>query len=192
MGASILPISIINNNIYFLFGKERDIDENPGWSDFGGGTEKGESYLDTACREGSEELTGFLGDEDQIKTLIMKNGTFIIDFNSNGHSTYKVHLFPLKYDPMLTHYYNNNQIFLQNKLDPKIIKNTKLFEKTQIKWFSFSDIKKKKSEFRSFYQNIIQLILENKVNITKFLKKKNNFLNKNYFHKKKTRKNKNI
>jgi 8-oxo-dGTP pyrophosphatase MutT (NUDIX family) len=186
MGASILPVTINDNKIYFLFGKERDIDENPGWSDFGGGTEKGESFLDTAAREGSEELTGFLGNEDQIKALILKNGTYTIDFNSNGHSTYKVHLFPLKYDPMLTHYYNNNQIFLQKRLDPNIIKNTKLFEKTQIKWFSFSDIKKKKNEFRTFYQNITRLILENRENITKFLKKKYNL------YKKKTRKNKKI
>lgn len=190
MGASILPITIIDNKIYFLFGKERDIDENPGWSDFGGGTEKGESFLDTAAREGSEELTGFLGTEDQIKTLILKNGTYTIDFNSNGHSTYKVHLFPLKYDPMLTHYYNNNQIFLQKKLDPNIIKNTKLFEKTQIKWFSFSDIKKKKNDFRTFYQNITKMILENRENISIFLKKNYNFNSKHDFHKKKTRKNK--
>ena len=190
MGASILPITIIDNKIYFLFGKERDIDENPGWSDFGGGTEKGESFIDTASREGSEELTGFLGTEDQIKALILKNGNYTIDFNSNGHSTYRVHLFPLKYDPMLTHYYNNNQIFLQKRLDPNIIKNTKLFEKTQIKWFSFSDIKKKKNEFRSFYQKITKMILENKENITKFLNKNYNFHNKRDINKKKTRKNK--
>jgi hypothetical protein len=189
MGASILPITMIDNKIYFLFGKERDIDENPGWSDFGGGTEKGESFLDTAAREGSEELTGFLGTEDQIKAFILKNGTYTIDFNSNGHSTYRVHLYPLKYDAMLTHYYNNNQLFLQKRLDPNIIKNTKLFEKTQIKWFSFSDIKKKKKEFRNFYQNITKMILENKENITKFLKNYH-FNSKHDIHKKKTRKNK--
>ena len=40
MGASILPVTIYNGKLYFLFGKERDIDENPGWSDFGGGTDK--------------------------------------------------------------------------------------------------------------------------------------------------------
>ena len=173
MGASILPITIINNKIYFLFGKERDIDANPGWSDFGGGTEKGESFIDTATREGSEELTGFLGDEKEIKQLLLKNGTYNIDYNSQHHTTYRVHIFPLQYDPMFTTYYNNNQQFLQHKLDPKIILNTKIFEKTQIKWFCFEEIQKKRKQFRSFYQNIIKLILDNKSNITKFIKQKN-------------------
>jgi hypothetical protein len=40
MGASILPVTIYKGKLYFLFGKERAIDENPGWSDFGGGTDK--------------------------------------------------------------------------------------------------------------------------------------------------------
>jgi len=30
MGGSILPVTIHNGKIYFLFGKERDIDDNPG------------------------------------------------------------------------------------------------------------------------------------------------------------------
>jgi 8-oxo-dGTP pyrophosphatase MutT (NUDIX family) len=168
MGASILPLTIIDNKIYFLFGKERDMDENPGWSDFGGGTEKGESFLDTAIREGSEELTGFLGTEQDIKKLITKHGIYTIDYNSQGHTTYRVHIFPIIYDPMFTFYYNNNQKFIQKKLDPKIIENTKIFEKTEIKWFSFEDMKKMHNKFRSFYQNIVKLILENKININKF------------------------
>uniref|UniRef100_A0A6C0KMU0 Nudix hydrolase domain-containing protein n=1 Tax=viral metagenome TaxID=1070528 RepID=A0A6C0KMU0_9ZZZZ len=171
MGASILPVTIHNNKIYFLFGKERDIDENPGWSDFGGGTEKGESFFQTAIREGSEELTGFLGNSIQIKDLLKEYGTYIIDYKSNGHSTYRCHIFPIQYDDKLPFYYNNNQQFLQKKLDPKIIIETKIFEKTQIEWFSFHDIKKRQNEFRSFYKNIIELILGNKIYIETFVKK---------------------
>jgi len=171
MGASILPVTIINDKTYFLFGKERDIDENPGWSDFGGGTDKGETFINTAIREGSEGLTGFLGSEEQIKSLLMKYGTFNIDFNSQGHTTYRVHIFPLEYDKMLEYYYNNNQKFLQKRLDPKIIENSKIFEKSEIKWFSFDEIKKNHSKFRSFYQNIINLILKDEESINKFVKK---------------------
>jgi len=171
MGASILPVTIIGNKIYFLFGKERDIDENPGWSDFGGGTEKGETFLNTAIREGSEELTGFLGSENQIKDLLNKYGTFNIDFNSQGHTTYRVHIFPMTYDKMLVYYYNNNQNFLQKRLDPKLIKESKIFEKSQIKWFSFDEIKQNQNKFRSFYQNIVKLILNDKESINKFVKK---------------------
>jgi 8-oxo-dGTP pyrophosphatase MutT (NUDIX family) len=171
MGGSILPVTIINNKVYFLFGKERDSDENPGWSDFGGGTDKGETFFQTAIREGSEELTGFLGNPNDIKELLNKYGTFNIDFKSEGHTTYRCHIFPMKYDDKLSYYYNNNQRFLQKKLDPKIIRDSKIFEKTQIKWFSFADIKKNHKEFRSFYQNVVDLIMDNKNDIEKFARK---------------------
>ena len=162
MGGSILPITLHNNKIYFLFGKERDSDENPGWSDFGGGTDKGETLLQTAIREGGEELTGFLGTDNDIRKMLNKYGTYNIDYKSEGYTTYRCHIFPMEYDEFLPHYYNNNQQFLQKRLDPKIIRDTKIFEKTQIKWFSFDDIKKQHNEFRSFYKNIVHLILGNR------------------------------
>lgn len=168
MGGSILPITIHNNKVYLLFGKERDIDENPGWSDFGGGSDKGENLFQTASREGSEELTGFLGSKNDIKLLLNKYGTYNIDYNSQGYTTYRCHIFPMEYDSMLPFYYNNNQNFLQSNLDPNIIKNTKIFEKTQIKWFSLDEIKKDKKKFRKFYQHIINLILEKKNDIETF------------------------
>ena len=173
MGGSILPVTLHNNKICFLFGKERDVDENPGWSDFGGGTDKGESFIQTACREGGEELTGFLGSSADIKKLLNKYGTYNIDLKSQNHQygTYRCHIFPMEYDEMLPYYYNNNQRFLQKWLNPKIIKNTKIFEKTQIKWFTFDDIKKQRNEFRSFYKDIIDMILKDRLNIEEFIKK---------------------
>jgi hypothetical protein len=179
MGGSILPTTIYKNKLYFLFGKERAIDENPGWSDFGGGTDKGETYFNTAIREGVEEMTGFLGNENNIKQLLTKYGTYNLDFTSNGNGIYRVHIFPMNYDNLLVHYYNNNQKFLQKKLDPKILKDTKIFEKTQIKWISVDELTKMLPQFRTFYQNIINLILANKTDIDKFIRsaikgKKNN------------------
>ena len=170
MGASILPVAIHKGKIYFLFGKERTIDENPGWSDFGGGTDNGETFIQTAIREGSEELTGFLGDPSDIKRMLNKYGTYNIDYNSQSHTTYRCHIFPMEYDTYLPHYYNNNQKFLQKNLDPTVIKDTKIFEKTQIKWFSFDEIKHLKSKFRSFYQNIVQSILDDRSQIETFVR----------------------
>ena len=60
MGAGILPTTIINNKLYFLFGKENKYADTPGWSDFGGGTDNKETFMETSMREGAEELTGFL------------------------------------------------------------------------------------------------------------------------------------
>ena len=171
MGGSILPVTIHNNKIYFLFGKERDLDENPGWSDFGGGTDKGETLFQTAIREGGEEMTGFLGSSADIKKLLNKYGTYNVDYKSEGYTTYRCHIFPMDYDDKLPFYYNNNQQFLQKRLDQKVIRNTKIFEKTQIKWFSFDEIKKDIKQFRSFYQNIVHLILGNKSAIEGFVNK---------------------
>lgn len=171
MGGSILPVTIHNNKIYFLFGRERDIDENPGWSDFGGGSDKGETLLQTAIREGGEEMTGFLGSSVDIKKLLNKYGTYNIDYKSEGYTTYRCHIFPMNYDEKLPFYYNNNQQFLQKRLDQKVIRDTKIFEKTQIKWFAFDELKKDIKQFRSFYQNIIHLILGNKNAIEGFVNK---------------------
>jgi transcription termination factor NusB len=77
----------------------------------------------------------------------------------------------MDYDAMLPYYYNNNQRFLQKRLDPKIIRDTKIFEKTQIKWICIDDIPKMKKEFRTFYQNVVDLILVKKNEISAFIRK---------------------
>ena len=176
MGASILPTTIYKNKLYFLFGKERDIDDTPGWSDFGGGTDNNETYLETAVREGGEEMTGFLGNDKEIRHMLTKYGTYNIDYQSNGHSVYRVHIFPMKYDELLPHYYNNNQRFLQKRLDKKVIRDSKIFEKAEIRWVCVDELLKMQSKFRSFYRYIVDLILNQKDSIHKFI---NPVLNKN-------------
>jgi 8-oxo-dGTP pyrophosphatase MutT (NUDIX family) len=180
MGASVLPVTVHDGKILLLFGKERDIDSNPGWSDFGGGTDKGESFMETAVREGSEELTGFIGDPAEIRKMLRKYGTVNIDHQSKGYSTYRCHIFPMVYDEMLPHYYNNNQRFLQKRLDSKIIRDTKIFEKTQIQWFDINELAKRRHEFRDFYRNIIDLILARKDEIMSFARK--SLLKKGHSH----------
>jgi hypothetical protein len=105
VAGSILPVTIYKNKLYFLFGKENSMEDSAkGWSDFGGGCENEESPFKTAMREGGEELTGFLGDDKNIKKLIKKNGgTYNITYN-----TYHVHMFFLEYDENLPKYYNLN------------------------------------------------------------------------------------
>ena len=178
MGGGILPTTIHNNKLTFLFGKENQHEDSaPGFSDFGGGTDNNESYLQTAIREGGEELTGFLGTDADLKKMLKKHGTYNIDHHSNTHKTYRMHIFPFEYDPMLPHYYNNNQRFLQKRLDSNIIKNTKIFEKEEIRWISIDELPKMRSQFRSYFQNIVDKICEQREDIEKFIrtsfKKKN-------------------
>lgn len=197
MGAGILPTTIHNNKIYFLFGKENQYEDSAsGFSDFGGGTDNNETFFQTAIREGTEELTGFLGSPSHLKNLLKKYGYYTIDYKSEGYNTYRSHLFPYPYDEFLPYYYNNNQQFLQKHLDPNIIKKTKIFEKQEIKWFCIDDILKRKKEFRSYFQNIIEMIYKEKENISLFLQnaKREKYFTKpiTSFSSKKTRKNRKI
>ena len=58
-------------------------DSAKGWSDFGGKMEMGETPYKAALREGSEELTGFLGNDNDIKRYLIK-----IIMNNNNFRCY--------------------------------------------------------------------------------------------------------
>lgn len=172
MGAGILPTTIHNNELMFLFGKENEYEDSaPGFSDFGGGTDNNETYLQTAIREGGEELTGFLGSDADLKRALQKHGTYNIDLQTNSHNIYRVHIFPMVYDPMLPFYYNNNQRFIQKRLDPKIIQDTKIFEKAEIRWVPVDELPKMRSQFRHYFRSIVDRIYEEKNEIRNFIMK---------------------
>jgi 8-oxo-dGTP pyrophosphatase MutT (NUDIX family) len=173
MGAGILPTTIRNNKLYFLFGKENKFEDSaPGFSDFGGGTDKDETYFQTAVREAGEELTGFLGNDTDIKKLLNKHGTYNIDYKTGEKfKTYRMHIFHMAYDPMLEFYYNNNQRFIQKRLDPKVIQSSKIFEKEEIRWICVDDLMKMRSQFRSYFQNIVDMIYAQRGDIKKFIMK---------------------
>lgn len=172
MGAGILPTALYKGKLYFLFGKENKYEDSaPGFSDFGGGTDNSETYMQTAIREAGEELTGFLGSDKDIQQMLQKHGTYNIDYKSGNHSTYRMHIFPMEYDHLLPFYYNNNQRFLQKRLDPKIIQHSKIFEKEEIRWVCVEDLKQMRSEFRSYFQNIVDIIIREKNQIKYFIKK---------------------
>jgi hypothetical protein len=185
MGAGILPTTIHDGKLYFLFGKEGKYEDSaPGFSDFGGGTDNNETFLETAVRESGEELTGFLGNDNDIRKMLIRCGTYNIDYKTDGHKTYRMHIFPFKYNEWLPYYYNNNQRFLQKRLDPKILKTSKIFEKAEIKWVCVDDLKIMRPKFRSYFQNIVDMMLSQKESITNFIKKcdksnQNNKLNLN-------------
>ena len=171
VAGSILPVALNKNDeLCFLFGKENPMEDSAkGYSDFGGRLEKNETPYEGALREGSEELTGFLGDKKQLRKLIKKNGGFYpITIDS-----YHIHIFNLDYDEHLPVYYNNNHEFLWNKMDKQLLNNSKLFEKIKIEWFSISDMMSRKNEFRNFYQSYLIVIIEHEEKIIDFIRKRN-------------------
>jgi hypothetical protein len=167
VAGSLLPVALHKNKLYFLFGKENPMeDSSKGWSDFGGGCEKGETPFQTALREGSEELTGFLGDKNAVASKI--NGAQ--GYYELSHNDYHTHIFLMDYDVLLPEYFNNNHHFLWNKMNKKMLNGSKLFEKIEINWFSEEDLKKRREEFRHFYREIVDKLRENIGLIKNFLK----------------------
>ena len=149
MGGGVLPFSRYNNTIYFLFGREYDSKD---WSDFGGGREGDETERETAVREGFEELSGFLGDIDEMNDKINNH---YIKISEKGYHTF---LMKINYDENLPMYYNNNYQFIKKRLSQHIGKKG-LFEKDKIKWISLEEVRTEKYQFRKFYKNIIKRIL---------------------------------
>jgi len=170
MGAGILPTTIHDGKLYFLFGKEGKYEDSaPGFSDFGGCTDNKESFFETAVRESCEEFTGFLGSESEVRKMLKRNGTYFIDHKTDGHQTYRMFIFPFEYNEWLPHYYNNNQRFLQKRLSPKILKTSKIFEKAEIRWICVDDLPKIKSQFRFYFIHIIDSILNQQQSIAHFV-----------------------
>jgi hypothetical protein len=102
---------------------------------------------------------------------LTKYGTYNIDHKSEGHKTYRTHIFPFEYNEWLPHYYNNNQQFLQKRLPPKVFKTTKIFEKAEIRWVCVDDLKKMLPEFRFWYKDSINKIIAEQDKIKKFIAK---------------------
>ena len=185
-GGGILPVAIKNNKIYFLFGKENELDDTPGWADFGGGSEDDENSFDTALREGSEEINGFLGSREKLRKVVKKHKIVTVKFK-----TYTTYIFKMDYDENLPQYYKNNYEFFSRYLPHvKHKKDNGLLEKAKIKWFTFDELKKEKKSFRSFYQNIVDLILKQEKHITNKMRIKEKTRRHKKSHNKKTRKHK--
>ena len=172
VAGSILPVSLNEKGeLCFLFGKENPMEDSAkGFSDFGGRLEKNESPFQGALREGSEELTGFLGNEKQLRKLIKNNG----GFHRIVVTTYHIHVFYIDYDKNLPLYYNNNHKYLWNKMDKNMLNDSRLFEKIEIQWFNESQMKLRKKDFRHFYREMIDVLLDEKNKIKKFILSKKN------------------
>jgi len=165
MGGGALPVAYNKKDkkVYLLFGKENEYlnKDSPGFSDFGGGEKAGESALDTALREGCEELNGFFGCEGEIKRLIKENLV-----TSLNHDRYTTFLFEVEYDENLPYYFNNNYKFLKSHVNKLVRHATNgLFEKSVIKWMTFDDLRNERGSFRSYYRNVVDVILDHEDDI---------------------------
>lgn len=156
MGAGILPVALYKSTLFILLGQER---HNNLWSDFGGGTKQGENSFTTAIREGTEELSGYLGDYDELEYKVKKN--FIFGYQNDRYISY---LFKSPYSYSLPKYFNKNNRFIENYVCQNFIKaDNGLFEKKKIKWFSINELNKinTKNIIRPHYHKVITHICDN-------------------------------
>jgi len=167
VGAGLLPAAVHKGVIYLLFGRENELNDTPGWADFGGGTKPNETLLDAASREGSEELNGLLGSQSALKKVAVRRKIAELKFHE-----YTTIVFKTDYDEKLEEYYSNNYRFFEKYL-PGAKKNPHngLLEKAEIKWFTFAELRKNRNKFRLFYRNMVDIILDNEDEITRKLMK---------------------
>lgn len=164
MGAGVLPVALYKGTLFLLLGQERN---NNLWCDFGGSPHKGEKPYKTAIREGSEELNGFLGDENEFEALVTSNMILSISYDK-----YTSYIFKTNYDKKLPYYFSNVNRFAELHLKDKIdIEHNGLFEKKQIQWIPMSKLKEDKSQviFREFYKPLINSIIKNERFIVSFI-----------------------
>ena len=147
-------------------------DSAKGFSDFGGSIEKGETAFNAAVREGSEELTGFLGTSSELKRKLQKTGVYKIKYTFENKNTYIIHIFPMSYDLEFVEHFNNNHAFLWNRMDNKMLNDSKLFETIKVDWFCEDDLNKRMSEYRPFYRDIVSVIISHRLQIRKFMEKR--------------------
>ena len=156
VGAGLLPAAVHKGVIYLLFGRENELNDTPGWADFGGGSKPNETPLDIASREGSEELNGLLGSKNELKKVAVRHKIAELKYDN-----YTTIVFKTEYDERLEDYYLNNYRFFEKYL-PSAKKNPDngLLEKAEIRWFTFAQLRKMRNKFRTFYRNMVDIILE--------------------------------
>ena len=159
MGAGILPVSLFNGKLYFLFSREykySNFSDAGKWSDFGGSREKNETHFETAIREGWEESDGFLGTKDDIRNLLKYN---LIKTITDEKKNYKTYLIFIPFDNQLPLSFKKKFKYIeQNK--PYLIAKRGRYEKDKLEWIEFNDIQNRYNSFRPWYRNIIDQIKE--------------------------------
>tara|TARA_B110000495_G_C22622890_1_gene371053 strand:- start:80 stop:562 length:483 start_codon:yes stop_codon:yes gene_type:complete len=155
MGAGVLPISIYDGKIYFLFSREEKNARDGGLlSDFGGRKDKNETYRETAIRECYEEANGILGSKIRI-TKLVKHAVDTITLDG-----YKTYISVIGYDSSLPKKFRDDFLDIK-KNKPELVAKNGLYEKDMLKWISFGDLKKNIKIFRPFYRKFIKYILDN-------------------------------
>jgi len=127
--AGIVPYIAIDR-IYILLGLEKS---NNKWSGFVGGSEQGETVVDTALREFNEETAMVFNDFFiALKALLLKTKP-IVESTSTGKDAF---IYFIKFPPNICD--NIIPQFLKNKSE---LQEDHFHEKSMLRWFTLDEIK---------------------------------------------------
>ncbi len=155
-GAGLLPFAKYNGYIYLFLGRENI--EGPSsaagqWSDFGGSKENGETELETALREGEEELNGLFGNYEILSTLVEKTNIVI------KTKTFYTYLLEVEYDENKANELKiKYEYALQNTPD-LVHAHNGLYEKDRGIWLKLEDIEEFRPKLRRWYHPIMTKIV---------------------------------
>jgi hypothetical protein len=144
-GAGILFTCIYKEKLYFLLGRENKYCVNGKYTycDFGGGMDPNETYMETAARECSEEMRGFLGNYTELLNLLKKINPYYID-----NRDYRIYIVPIPYLSYLPIIYNNNSLITSEYFKKSLLSKSKILEKDKMLWYSLGE----KIQLRKFFK----------------------------------------
>ena len=155
-GAGILPFARKNDMIYLFLGRENmegGHSASGKWSDFGGGKEGNESELETALREGEEELNGLFGNREILSKQIDKTNITI------KTKTFYTYLMEVKYDPNKVDELKIKYEYALKHTPEIVFEHNGLFEKDRGIWLNLSDVEDFRPNLRKWYNPIINKIV---------------------------------
>jgi hypothetical protein len=164
-GAGILFTCIYKEGLYFLLGRENKYCVNGKYTycDFGGGVDPKETYLETAARECSEEMRGFLGNYNELLSLLKKINPYYVD-----NRDYRIYIVPIPYLSYLPIIYNNNSLLTSDYFKKSLLSQSKILEKDKMIWYSIDG--KPRIPLRKFFKESMKRIQNERVEIMNYVR----------------------
>lgn len=164
-GAGILFTCIYKEKLYFLLGRENKYCVNGKYTycDFGGGVDPKETYIETAARECSEEMRGFLGNYIELLSLLKKINPYYVD-----NRDYRIYIVPIPYLSYLPIIYNNNSLITSDYFKKSLLSQSKILEKDKMIWYSIDG--KPRIPLRKFFKESMKKIQNERVEIMNYVR----------------------
>jgi hypothetical protein len=164
-GAGILFTCIYKERLYFLLGRENKYCVNGKYTycDFGGGVDPNETQLETAARECSEEMRGFLGNYNELLSLLKKINPYYVD-----NRDYRIYIVPIPYLSYLPIIYNNNSLLTSDYFKKSLLSKSKILEKDKMIWYSIDG--NGRIPLRKFFKESMKKIQNEKVEIMNYVR----------------------